>query len=56
MTYRTYAEIPIFTKEYIQTVANVKDIDQVSLDDINGFLTGLQEYAKMSNENNEGWK
>jgi hypothetical protein len=53
--YKTYDEIPVMVKEYIVTVAQAKTIQEVPLSDINSFLTGLQEYDKMTAENDGGW-
>jgi hypothetical protein len=56
MIYKTYEEIPLLIKEYIQTVADTKDIIEIPLDDINGFLTGLREYDKIVlSEYDGGW-
>ena len=55
MAYKTYEEIPVIIREYIITVANAKTIQEIPLEDINGFLTGLQEYDKMVAENDGGW-
>ena len=53
--YKTYDEIPVMVKEYIVTVAQAKTIQEVPLADINSFLTGLQEYDKITMENDGGW-
>ena len=53
--YKTYEEIPIPIKEYIVTVAEAKTIQEIPLVDINEFLTGLQEYDKITMENDGGW-
>lgn len=42
--YLTYEEIPTLTREYIQTVANVKEVIEIPLSDINSFLHDLTEY------------
>lgn len=57
MNYKTYAEIPVLVKEYIMTVADTKDIKELQLEDINSFLTGLEEYDKMvlSEYDEGGW-
>ena len=44
--YSTYEEIPISVESYIITVADVKALEQVPLEDINSFLNGLEEYDK----------
>ena len=53
--YKTYDEIPLLIKEYIVTVAEAKTIQEIPLVDINDFLTGLQEYDKITVENDGGW-
>lgn len=56
MNYKTYEEIPLLIKEYIQTVAETKNIMEIPLVDINEFLTGLKEYDKMVlSEYDDGW-
>lgn len=52
--YKTYTEIPLLIQEYIQVVADVKTITDVPLEDINSFLTGQKEYAKMIAEYDDG--
>ena len=44
--YSTYEEIPISVASYIITVADVKALEQVPLEDINSFLNGLEEFDK----------
>ena len=44
--YSTYEEIPFSVESYIITVADVKALEQVPLEDINSFLNGLEEYDK----------
>ena len=44
--YSTYEEIPISVESYIITVADVKALEQVPLEDINSFLNGLEEFDK----------
>jgi len=53
----TYAEIPYFEKEYILTVANVKNIEELPLEDINGMFEGFAEYEKqkVNEEYEDGW-
>lgn len=56
LLYKTYAEIPVLTKEYMEVVANVKDITQIPLDDINSYLQGLTAYHKqVLEEYGDGW-
>jgi len=44
--YSTYEEIPISVESYIITVADVKALEQVPLEDINSLLNGLEELDK----------
>jgi hypothetical protein len=44
--YSTYEEIPVSVESYIMSVADVKMLEQVPLEDINSFLNGLEEYDK----------
>jgi hypothetical protein len=44
--YKTYADIPVFTKEYIEIVADVKNVMEIPLEDINSFLQGLADFHK----------
>jgi len=44
--YSSYKEIPDTIESYIITVADVKMLEQVPLEDINSFLNGLEEYDK----------
>ena len=54
--YQTYAEIPVTVREYLLTVAEEKCIMNMSLEDINSFLQGLDEfYANQKEEFTEGW-
>ena len=54
--YKTYMEIPLAMKEYMTTVANVKDIMEISLEDINIYLESLGDYEKsIRAEYEEGW-
>lgn len=43
--FQTYEEIPLLISEYILTVAESKSLFDIPLEDINSFLTGLEEYA-----------
>lgn len=40
--YKLYDEIPQLTKEYVCLVADVKNIEEIPLADINGFLQMLE--------------
>lgn len=42
--YISYADIPVLTKEYLLTVADAMQIEQIPLEDINAYLNGLDEY------------
>ena len=42
--YRDYDEIPVLVKDYILTVADANQIEQIPLEEINSFLSGLTEY------------
>lgn len=54
--YTTYAEIPITIENYILTVADKKHIMDIPLEDINSFLSELNEYYKTEREEHtEGW-
>ena len=54
--YQTYAEIPVTVREYLLTVAEEKCIMNMSLEDINSFLQGLDEfYTNQKEEFTEGW-
>jgi hypothetical protein len=44
--YTTYEEIPVTVESYIISVAAVRALEQVPLEDINSFLNGLEEYDK----------
>ena len=44
--YSTYEEIPVSVESYIISVADVKMLEQLPLEDINSFLNGLEEYEK----------
>lgn len=54
--YREYAEIPVLMRDYLLTVAEKKNIMDIPLEDINGYLHGLDEYYKWRDEEYfEGW-
>lgn len=54
-----YEEIPQLTKEYILTVADVNQIEQIPLEEINDFLAGLYQFKGMTIEQadmyEDGW-
>ena len=41
-----YEDIPVWLVDYILTVADAGRITDISLDDINDFLQGLEDYHK----------
>ncbi len=54
--YETYAEIPVLMRDYLLTVAEKKNIMDIPLEDINGYIRGLDEYYKWRDEEYfEGW-
>jgi hypothetical protein len=54
--YESYAEIPVLMCDYILTVAEKRNIMDIPLEDINGFLEGLHNYYKWRDEEHiEGW-
>jgi len=44
--FKSYEEIPATITNYILTVANVHNIGQIPLHEINNFLNGLDEFEK----------
>lgn len=44
LPFKSYDDIPKDIAELIKNVADVPDIKKISLDDINGYLTGLEDY------------
>ena len=42
--YKSYNEISYNTAEYICTVASVDNITDISLDDINSYMSGLEDF------------
>ena len=42
--YKNYKEIPAYMRDYLVEVGNVKNIEALSLQDINSFLNGLEEW------------
>jgi len=54
--FKTYADIPQLTREYIVYVAGEKELEKIPLDDINGFMLMLYEAeAKKREEWEDGW-
>ena len=54
--YKTYTEIPLAMKKYMTDVANVKDIMEIPLEDINIYLESLGDYEKSIRvEYEDGW-
>ena len=44
--YKKYSEIPAYMRDYLLSVSNSDNIEDVSLEDINGFLNGLEEWER----------
>ncbi|MEX0597059.1 MAG: hypothetical protein WD512_11220 [Candidatus Paceibacterota bacterium] len=42
--YDIYETIPVLTGDYLVTVADVEKLEQLSLEDINTFLNGLEDF------------
>lgn len=54
--YRSYNEIPQLMREYLQTVAEKRDIMEIPIEDINSYLDGLHSYYETKKEEySEGW-
>ena len=54
--FETYADIPILIKEYIVYVAGEAEIENIPLDDINGFMLMLYDAEKRKREEwEDGW-
>lgn len=54
--YNSYSEIPPLVEDYLLTVAARKCIMSMSLEDINSFMEGLDEFYKNKEEVYEdGW-
>ena len=47
-TFASYEEMPLWLIDYILTVSDAKRITDISLNDINDFLRGLDEYHEQS--------
>jgi hypothetical protein len=45
-SYKTHEEIPPYMASYIAGVADVKDVRELYLSDINDFLNGLIEWTE----------
>ena len=45
-----YEELPVWLIDYILTVADAGRITDISLDDINDFLQGLDEFHERSQD------
>ncbi len=53
--FKTYEDIPQFTKEYVIYVTGY-DLEKIPLEDINGFMVGLYEYEKAKRDEwEDGW-
>lgn len=46
--YATHSQIPALTAEYISTVAGVLSVEELSLEEINGFMAMLEQAADES--------
>jgi hypothetical protein len=44
--YKKHSEIPAYMRDYLLSVSNSGNIEDVSLEDINGFLNGLEEWER----------
>jgi len=44
--YKKHSEIPTYMRDYLLSVSNSDNIENVSLEDINGFLNGLEEWER----------
>lgn len=54
--YSSYDEIPLLIQDYILTVSTEKTIMNISLEEINSFLNGMDAYlATKDEEFIEGW-
>lgn len=54
--YKSYAEIPPLVEDYVLTVAGKKHIMSIPLDEINVFLSEMDNYlARKEEEFSEGW-
>lgn len=54
--FATYDDIPLLTKEYIVYVSGDNDIENIPLDDINGFMLMLYEAEKRKRDEwEDGW-
>ena len=57
--YKDYEEVPVLTRQYIETVADVRTFTQIPLEEINDFLAGLYQFKGMSIEQadqyEDGW-
>jgi hypothetical protein len=54
--FKTYEDIPLLTKEYIVYVAEEAEIENIPLDDINGFMLMLYDAEKRKREEwEDGW-
>lgn len=47
--FKTYEDIPPLTKEYVICVADAKMVEEIPLDDINGFMLMMFE-AEVEND------
>ena len=54
--FKTYDDIPALTREYIVYVTDAKMVEEIPLDDINGFMLMLYDAEKRKREEwEDGW-
>jgi hypothetical protein len=54
--FRTYADIPELTKEYILYVVGEKDLETIPLEDINSFIIMIHDAEKLKRDEwEDGW-
>jgi len=44
--YKKHSEIPAYMRDYLLNVSNSDKIENFSLEEINGFLNGLEEWER----------
>ena len=42
--YKSYDDIPVWMVDYLLTVSGARRIEQLSIEDINGFISGIDDY------------
>lgn len=54
--FKTYDEIPTLTKEYIVYVAGIDKLEELPLEDINGFMLMIYDAEKQKRDEwEDGW-